>query len=175
MGRTSKAINHMKSLYTHSNTNFCIERARECAQLFHGVHDFRTFMGAAQQGCERDHPTFSLRSISHISIEPAQPACNQFHQSIASGCYDYWNINVTGRSFLYRQVRRMVGVILAVAQDRLRLRDAYEMLTVPSMQSWCPQASAAPAYGLYLVRVAYDERDKQFPPASPTDASPSIE
>lgn len=122
-------------------------------------------MGAAQQGSERDHPSFSVRSISDISIEAAQPACHQFHQSIASEYYDYWNINVTGRSFLYRQVRRMVGVILAVAQNRLRMSDAYDMLTVPSMQSWCPQASAAPAYGLYLVRVAYDERDKQLVPS----------
>lgn len=154
-----------------SNTNFCIERARECAQLFHGVHDFRTFMGAAQQGSERDHAFFSLRSIDHISIEPTTPSCNPLLRPTATSLYNYWDINVTGRSFLYRQVRRMVGVILAVAQDRLSMRDAHEMLTIPSMNNWRPQASAAPAYGLYLVKVAYDERDKHFTASEP--ATPS--
>lgn len=120
-------------------------------------------MGSAQQGIDRDHAFFSLRSISHISIEPARPTCNALHTARATETYDYWDITVTGRSFLYRQVRRIVGVILAVAQDRLRMRNAYEMLTIPSMNSWCSQASAAPAYGLYLVKVAYNENDKLFP------------
>lgn len=120
-------------------------------------------MGAAQQNTERDHPFFPLRSISAISIEPAAPSCHQLSQSEATATYDYWDIRISGRSFLYRQVRRMVGVILAVAQNRLRQRDAYEMLTIPSMHSWCPQASAAPAFGLYLTRVEYDEQDKRFP------------
>lgn len=147
----------------NSDTNFCIERARQCARLFHGIHDFRTFMGAAQQNTDRDHAFFPLRSISHISIDPATPTCHQHSQPQASATYDYWDIRISGRSFLYRQVRRMVGVILAVAQNRLRQRDAYEMLTIPSMHSWCPQASAAPAFGLYLTRVDYDEQDKRFP------------
>lgn len=149
-----------------SNINFCIERARDCAQLFRGAHDFRTFMGASQQGTDRDHAFFSLRTISDIRIEPALPACNALHTIRATDVYDYWDITVTGRSFLYRQVRRLVGVILAVAQGRLANRDVYEMLTIPSMNSWCPRASAAPAYGLYLVNVAYDERDKRFPAAN---------
>lgn len=57
----------------------------------------------------------------------------------------------------------MVGVLLAVAQNKLKLKDVYEMLTIPCSKSWCTQASTAPAFGLYLVKVAYNENDKKFP------------
>lgn len=86
--------------------------------------------------------------------------CSLPNAERANSTYDYWNINITGRSFVYRQVRRIVGVLLAIGMGRLRQRDAYEMLTVPSSNSWMPQASAAPAFGLYLVKVAYDETEK---------------
>lgn len=55
----------------------------------------------------------------------------------------------------------MVGVLLAIAMGRLQKRDAYEMLTIPSSNNWSPKASAAPAFGLYLVNVAYDENEKR--------------
>lgn len=57
----------------------------------------------------------------------------------------------------------MVGVILAISLGRLELRDAYEMITIPSPNSWRPQASAAPAFGLYLTKVAYREDEKKWP------------
>lgn len=168
-----------------SNTDFDINKAREAAKLFHGNHDFRTFMGLNPQNKERviikftlifsiycfkynllitqDHASFTRRSISHISIDAAQPVCNPSNAERANSIYDFWNISMTGRSFVYRQVRRMVGVILAVSFGRLQLRDAYEMLTIPSANSWCPTASAAPAFGLYLTKVAYNEDDKKWP------------
>lgn len=57
----------------------------------------------------------------------------------------------------------MVGVILAIGQQRITLRDGYEMLTIPCSQSWCPQAVSVPPYGLYLCRVDYNDKDKEFP------------
>lgn len=77
--------------------------------------------------------------------------------------YDYFNIHVSGRSFLNRQVRRIVAVILGVAQDRLTIRDVYEMLTIPSKHSWLSKVAVSPAHGLYLCQVDYSEKDKEFP------------
>lgn len=144
------------------NSNFDLNEARRTADLFCGTHDFRTFMGAVQQNSERDHAFFTMRRIDAISIEPAAAVTTTLAKQCAEQAYDYWNIEITGRSFLYRQVRRMVGVILATAQRKLRYRDAYEMLTIPSTNSWVPSASTAPAYGLYLLKVAYNEKDKHF-------------
>lgn len=57
----------------------------------------------------------------------------------------------------------MVGVILAASSNKLQTKDVYEMITIPSIKSWCPRASTAPAFGLYLKEVSYNDNDKLFP------------
>lgn len=52
---------------------------------------------------------------------------------------------------------------LGVAQERLTIRDVYEMLTIPSKYSWCSQTAVLPPQGLYLCQVTYDDKDKEFP------------
>lgn len=86
------------------NTNFDIDKARVTANLFRGTHDFRTFMGATQQNSERDHAFFCMRSIRDISINPSEPVCTKVAKICAESKYNYWDIEITGKSFLYRQV-----------------------------------------------------------------------
>lgn len=43
------------------------------------------------------------------------------------------------------------------------------MLTIPSKHSWDGSVKIAPAYGLYLARVAYDENSKVFPCENDSD------
>lgn len=57
----------------------------------------------------------------------------------------------------------MVGVILAASMNKLQIKDVYEMITIPNTNSWVPCASTAPAFGLYLKEVSYNEKDKLFP------------
>lgn len=61
------------------------------------------------------------------------------------------------------KVRRMVGVILAASMNKIQPKDVYEMITIPSTNSWIPCVNTAPAFGLYLKEVSYDENDKLFP------------
>ncbi len=60
----------------------------------------------------------------------------------------------TADAFLTGQVRRMVGTLLLVGQQRLRLEEFADI--VQRAQKTHP-GSAAPAYGLCLVRVKYPE------------------
>lgn len=106
--------------------------------------------------------------IDSITIEPGQSTCNIFSKPFADNNFNYFDIQISGRSFLNRQVRRIVAVILGVAQDVLTLRDVYELLTIPSKYSWCNSAAVLPGCGLYLCKVHYDDKDKEFP-VSDTD------
>lgn len=103
------------SLQIHSNyfrnTNFDIDKARKTAELFRGTHDFRTFMGATQQNSPRDHAFFTMRNIKDISITPSEAVCTKVAKDCAESKYNYWNIEVTGRSFLYRQVCSKYGTM----------------------------------------------------------------
>lgn len=53
----------------------------------------------------------------------------------------------------------MVGVLIAIGQGKLQLKDCYEMLTIPSKNSWDPRAICVPPHGLYLCSVEYNENE----------------
>lgn len=144
-----------------SNSNFDFETAKQATQLFRGRHDFRTFMGSSGQSKELDHPTYTWRTIDEFTLTPSHSNCIEDSATISSNLYDYYVFKVTGRSFLNKQVRRMVSVILAAALGKITIKDVYEMLTIPSRFSWCPQASVIEPHGLYLCGVGYDTNELQ--------------
>jgi tRNA pseudouridine38-40 synthase len=65
-------------------------------------------------------------------------------------------IRVAGSHFLWKMVRRMVGVIVAVGRGELDLTDVDAFLEAPSAT---PARLTAPASGLFLEAVYYDARE----------------
>lgn len=125
-----------------------------------GRHDFRTFMSVSRQKSpSRDHPMFTVRTIDEINIRPGKSTAIGPNALLAEEFYDYWDIEIKAKSFLYKQVRRMVGALVAVATNRINEKCIYEMLTIPSKLNWDPHILLAPAFGLYLCRVHYNEND----------------
>lgn len=126
--------------------------------MFIGVHDFRTFMSVSRQKSpSRDHPRFTLRKIDDISIRPGRALAVAGNAALAANSYDYWEIEIRAKSFLYKQVRRIVGTLLALGCGRIDEKSVYQMLTIPSKNSWDHRVLLAPACGLYLCRVHYRE------------------
>ncbi|XP_075162339.1 tRNA pseudouridine synthase-like 1 isoform X1 [Haematobia irritans] len=139
---------------------FDVDRMREASRMFLGRHDFRTFRNQdRQKGASRDHPMFTVRRIDEINIRPGKSACTGPNTKTSEDFYNYWDIEVKGKSFLYKQVRRIVGSLIALATDRIDEKCIYEMLTIPSKYNWDHRVQIAPAYGLYLCRVHYNEDD----------------
>ncbi|KAH8349879.1 hypothetical protein KR084_008610 [Drosophila pseudotakahashii] len=136
--------------------SFDIERVRAAARTFIGLHDFRTFMSVSRQkGPSRDHPMFTVRKIDEINIRPGKTLALATNATRAAETYDYWDIEIKAKSFLYKQVRRIVGTLIALGNGRIDERSIYQMLTVPSKHSWDHRVELAPACGLYLCRVHY--------------------
>ncbi len=67
---------------------------------------------------------------------------------------DLITVRVVGSHFLWRMVRRMVGVLVEVGCHRLTEEDIYSFLHTPSM---VPFNNTAPAAGLFFERAFYDE------------------
>lgn len=98
-------------------------------------------------------PSFATRKINYIKIEPSRP---HTIQSLDRDCnIQYWDIVINAPSFLYRQIRRMMGTFVAAAQHRITLRDVYEMLTIPSNTEFLNRINVVPAHGLYLVDIEF--------------------
>lgn len=71
---------------------------------------------------------------------------------------------VEGSHFIWKLVRRLVGVIVEVGRGRLSANDAAALLTTPSD---LPAKLTAPASGLFLARVRYkgERREEAMTPA----------
>jgi tRNA pseudouridine38-40 synthase len=64
-------------------------------------------------------------------------------------------IRVQGSHFLWKMVRRMVGVLAAIGRGELKESDAARLLNEPPSATVTPASLAAPAAGLFLEAVLY--------------------
>ncbi|XP_056461786.1 tRNA pseudouridine synthase-like 1 isoform X2 [Gadus chalcogrammus] len=74
----------------------------------------------------------------------------------------FWELTFKSKSFLYKQVRRLTGALVAVGQGRLSVAQLRELLEARDTRAY-PQGTVAPARGLFLTRVDYNQADLQFP------------
>ncbi|XP_050742224.1 tRNA pseudouridine synthase-like 1 isoform X2 [Drosophila biarmipes] len=151
-------VEEIDRCYFLQSASFDIERVQAASRMFIGVHDFRTFMSVSRQkGPSRDHPMFTVRKVDEIDIRPGRSLALAPNASLAAEIYNYWDIEIKAKSFLYKQVRRIVGALIALGNGRIDERCLYQMLTIPSKNSWDHRVLLAPACGLYLCRVHYRE------------------
>jgi tRNA pseudouridine38-40 synthase len=102
------------------------------AKHFVGTHDFAGF--AANRG-QREKST--IRTIHSVHVRRRGPCVT---------------LDFDGDGFLYKMIRLIVGSLVKCALGKLRIEDLTELLS--SAQAGMPRL-AAPAAGLFLVRVRY--------------------
>ncbi len=109
----------------------------EAARIFEGLHDFRSYADVEKGD-----------GNTRVKIERVQ--------LLETG--GLLLVRVQGSHFLWKMVRRMVGVMAEVGRGALRVADAERFLDRPSD---VPAPLTAPPSGLFLERVLY--RDDQPP------------
>lgn len=103
----------------------------QAAMKFRGLHDFRSFTD------ESGEQTSNKAEVLHSAV------------------YDYGDLiifHVIGNHFLWKQVRRMTGVIVEVGRGKLDLADINGFLKT---KSDIPAKLTAPPSGLFLEKVYY--------------------
>ncbi len=105
----------------------------EAAQFFLGRYDFAAFGSAPRE------ESSTLRTLSLSAWRQVR---------------DEWQYEVRADAFLYRMVRRLVYVQIAVAQGRCSKEIVAKALEKPQLKNQIP-AGLAPAHGLTLVEVTY--------------------
>lgn len=135
------------------STELDVDSMREAAAMLVGTHDFSSFR-AINSDLPFKNP---VKTMDLISIQPSTSfTCSHFHRSIA-----FWELTFKSRSFLYRQVRRMTGALVAVGRGRLSLLDLKTLLQARDSTAF-PNGLCAPGHGLFLTRVDYRESDLRF-------------
>jgi len=114
-----------------------VKAMRDAAAAFVGLQDFRGF------SANDPEETSSKVQVDRVEIIEEPPLLL---------------VRVVGSHFLWRMVRRMVGVLVAVGRRELKPADVPRMLVEASSES---AALAAPASGLFLERVSYPGDDRE--------------
>jgi tRNA pseudouridine38-40 synthase len=124
-----------------------IDRMREAARAFVGFRDFDAF--SESDGHEEAERSTRVR-VDRLDIEEAG---------------DLVLIGIEGSHFLWKMVRRMVGVLVEIGRGKLEPEAAARLMNGPSD---APARLTAPASGLFLERVYYehDTHDTEIKPAT---------
>lgn len=110
-----------------------LERMRLAAAHFIGRHDFASFAAL-----DREEATSTRVQLERCDL-------------IEDG--DLLLVGIEGSHFLWRMVRRLVGVLVAIGRNELEIDAAATFL---QQHSDLPARLTAPASGLFLDRVYYD-------------------
>lgn len=110
--------------------NFNVEAFQVASKEFLGEHNFASFMS------KPDKPVSTMRLIKAILFEAGRPMLDEKHDP-RCGWFDFYDITIVSKSFLYKQIRRMMGSMVAVAQQRLKIDDIRWLLENPHWQNVC--------------------------------------
>jgi tRNA pseudouridine38-40 synthase len=112
---------------------------RKAASLFLGMHDFRAFSA--------DDPEEKSTDVLVERLEIAEEG-------------DLILIRILGSHFIWKMVRRVVGVLVEVGRGGLSLADVARFL---EKGSDAPARLTAPPSGLFLERVFYEGDSRELP------------
>ncbi|HMB81142.1 MAG TPA: tRNA pseudouridine(38-40) synthase TruA [Vicinamibacterales bacterium] len=114
-----------------------VERMRDAARAFVGMRDFRAFSAADARDEPGETPPSTLVLVDRLEI-------------LEDG--DLLLVSVQGSHFLWKMVRRMVGVLVEIGRGELPSGAVRELL---GGGSGAPARLTAPPSGLFLERVYY--------------------
>ena len=126
-----------------------LERMRDAARVFVGMRDFQAF--AQRDDEDADVKKSTLVLVDRLAI-------------VEEGGLAL--VGIEGSHFLWKMVRRVVGVLVEIGRGGLDPVDAARFLT---QSSAAPARLTAPPSGLFLARVAYqgDTHDATVRAATP--------
>ncbi|XP_077168269.1 tRNA pseudouridine synthase-like 1 isoform X2 [Paroedura picta] len=131
-----------------------ISAMQEAAAFLVGAHDFSTFRSASAE-----LPVKSpFKTLMRAEVRPSSGFL--LHHSQKEDLR-FWELEFQSRSFLYKQVRRMAGVLVAVGQNRMQPHHVKSLLEAKDVMAFPPNL-LAPPHGLFLKEVEYCEDDLEM-------------
>ena len=119
--------------YEHVNYHIETKNLPKVYKLFLGVHDFLSFAGRLAP-----NNVNTMREIKHISHIKNENSIE---------------FRIIGKSFLYQQVRRMIGSFLLLMKGKITTKQLSDIINIPRKGSINLLPSSK---GLYLSKIKYD-------------------
>ncbi len=131
------ALNPFKRLYSHPvYTPLDLNLMAEGAKYLIGTHDFTSFANEAHAGtAARD----AIRTLTRLTLAAEE---------------DGIRLEFEGDGFLYKMVRNLTGTLLDVGAGKILPTQIEEIFAAKDRRK---ASSAAPALGLFLMKVSYPD------------------
>ena len=126
----------------HVREPLAFDAMRAAAARLVGEHDFSSFTAAG--GGKKEH----TRKVHGIEFGPG---------GIVSACdgeSDVYHFDITANGFLYKMVRNIIGTLVEIGRGKIAAEEMPEIIKAKDRARAGP---TAPAHGLCLVSVRYDE------------------
>lgn len=114
-----------------------VQKMQEATQYFIGRHDFTSFCSAKTATSNR------VRTVRQLTL-------TEQGETLV--------MTIEGDGFLYNMVRTIAGMLLAVGKGWHKPEEVKEILALKDRKA---ASKTAPAHGLYLENVTYDDGSKQ--------------
>ena len=132
-----------------------VDAMNEAAQYLIGSQDVSSFRGAK---CARHSPIVTMNDVSVTSqpygLSSALDMSGSMFGSSEKDNQSLVLVKLSGKSFVYRQVRNMVGCLLEVGREKLSPMDVKRIL---EERDRTKAPAMAPAHGLFLVDVKHGD------------------
>lgn len=131
----------------HKQDGLDLDAMRRASKHFLGVHDFTSFRGP---DCSAKSPIREVTAIDVEMIQSKGPAIDHLVYKQSSVI----TVRIRAPRFLQRMVRNIVGSIVTVGRGMMDPDDIPLLIEVKDRKE---APICAPAHGLYLTDVEYDE------------------
>ncbi|XP_024358741.1 uncharacterized protein [Physcomitrium patens] len=132
----------------HIKNSVNIAAMEEAASYFVGTHNFSAFANHSADTASRD----TLRDLLSFTVSSIGPQLL---------------FEVEGKSFMYKQVRNMVGLLVQVGKELVPPSMVRTILLTEDRRELAKISPVAPAHGLYLMSVGYDDKVLRPVPNAP--------
>lgn len=155
--RTTWHLEHFVLL----NETLVLFRMQEAARLLQGRHDFAAFQGAPCSASDKRNRPYQSTICTLESVRIV-PICDHLHRPPWTQAQTY-QVTIQGDRFLYKMVRFLVGALVSVGvTQRLKLSNLQLALDTGNRSYLGTPTECAPAHGLVLAKVDYDQVDHQI-------------
>lgn len=134
-----------------------IEKMKEAAKMFCGTFNFTSFSTFNNKtNLITKPPREPVKTISRFEFKERYVQDDLEFDS-RYGNFIWFDVFVKADGFLYNQIRRMMGCLLAYGFDLINKDDIEFMLKNPNCKNFHPNCAVTPPSGLYLNRIEFSE------------------
>lgn len=147
-------MDRFAEIVVHRNKSFSFEKMKTALCMMRGLHNFKSFEALQAHEDLHEWRRDTVREVTVCDARRLNMKTNSFLDHNYENV-EVYEVTIRSSGFLYKQVRRMVGVAIMAALGELKLETLQFLLDYPHHWNWSDDFFTAPSEGLFLHRLCF--------------------